>query len=51
MTLTDEAVLLKDRDVTELSEFRQDKFIVGLWSENDFVLLDRGANSDSELIK
>jgi len=34
--------MLKDKDVTEVSEFQSDMFIVGLWNENDFIIVDRG---------
>lgn len=33
--------MLVGKDITEISEFAQDKFIVGLWSENDFLTIDR----------
>jgi hypothetical protein len=33
--------LLEQKDITEVSEFAQDKFIIGLWNENDFLVLDR----------
>jgi hypothetical protein len=38
---TREAVVLPDRDITELSEYSHDQFVIGLWSENDFILINR----------
>ena len=32
---------LQGKDITELSEYAQDRFVVGLWSENDFLTIDR----------
>lgn len=39
---TREPVVLPDKDITELSEYSHDQFVIGLWSENDFILADRG---------
>jgi hypothetical protein len=38
---TREVVVLPDRDITELSEYSHDQFVIGLWSENDFILINR----------
>ena len=32
---------LAGKDVTEVSEFSHDRFVVGLWNENDFLLINR----------
>ena len=36
-----EPLCLDGRDVTEVSEYSHDKFVIGLWNENDFLLIDR----------
>ena len=38
---TGHEALLRDKDITEVSEYAQDKFVVGLWNENDFLACDR----------
>ena len=32
---------LAGKDITEVSEFSHDRFVVGLWNENDFLLINR----------
>lgn len=39
--MTGEPECLSGKDITELSEYAHDRFIVGLWSENDFLTIDR----------
>ena len=36
-----EPICLDGRDVTEVSEYSHDKFVIGLWNENDYLLVDR----------
>jgi len=36
-----EYVLLEDKDITELSEYAPNQFVVGLWDENDYMLVSR----------
>lgn len=38
---TREPVVLPDKDITELSEYDVDQFIIGLWNENNYILVDR----------
>ena len=32
---------MEGKDVTEVSEFSHDRFVIGLWNENDFLIIDR----------
>ena len=41
MEPTNEPIQLEGKDVTEISEFSHDRFVIGLWNENDFLMIDR----------
>ncbi len=41
IVLTAEPECLSGKDITELSEYAHDQFVVGQWSENDFLIFDR----------
>lgn len=51
LVLTSERYCLKGKDITELSEYDTDKFAVGQWSENDFLLFDRNQVDIIKVIK
>jgi hypothetical protein len=49
---TKEKVMLDTKDITELSEYSHDRFIIGLWAENDYLLINRNTNGvKPEVIK
>lgn len=41
IALTGEPECLPGKDITELSEYALDQYVVGQWSENDFLIFDR----------
>ena len=45
--LSNEPVVLEGKDITELSEYALDQFVVGQWSENDFTTFDRQTQKSS----
>lgn len=41
LAMTQEPVMLQEKNITELSEYKPGEFVVGLWSESGYYLLSR----------